>query len=243
MTPLFCLHGFTLSGAQFVPLSGYLERPIAAPDLPGHAGSPIPATLEGVLKALSAMAETLGAPLPVLGYSMGGRIALTLALERPDLVDRLVLVSASPGLRDRTARAAEDEALAARIEEIGVSAFLDDWLTRPLTSTAAVDEEARRLDRAVREDNTARGLAAALRGLGQGSLPYVGDRLGGLEMPMLAVAGGADERYAAIAHEMAEAVPDGQARVLYGIGHNVVLEAPEQLAAMVEAFLSSPRSP
>lgn len=239
--PLLCLHGFTLTGAQFVPLSTFLDRSIAAPDLPGHANSAVPAEVEAALGSLAEVIEMLGPPLPLLGYSMGGRLALALALERPDLVDRLIVVSAGPGLADgaeRADRARDDAELADRILADGVAVFLDDWLERPLTATAAVDERARKLDRAIREDNAADGLAAALLGLGQGVFPYLGDRLGELAVPLLTVAGGKDERYSQLAVTMAAAVPDGQSRVLYGIGHNVVLEAPEQLAAMVDGFLS-----
>ena len=235
--PLFCLHGFTLSGAQFVPMSQYLERPIAAPDLPGHAGSIYQPTVDGAVADLAEVIEMLGAPLPVLGYSMGGRLGLALAVERPELVSHLTLVSASPGLEDRTARAAQDRELARQVLDLGVAQVLDDWRSRPLTSTDAVDEETRALDRAVREDNTAAGLATALRGLGQGAFPYLGDRIGELAMPLLTVAGGRDDRYSALARSMADAAPHGQSKILFGIGHNVVLEAPEELAAIVEAFL------
>jgi pimeloyl-ACP methyl ester carboxylesterase len=85
--------------------------------------------------------------------------------------------------------------------------------------------------------NDPSGLAAALRGLGQGAMPYVGDRLDALRMPVLVVAGERDERYVEIARLMADRIPNGQVAVVPGAGHAVVAEAPERLAALVDGFL------
>lgn len=237
--PLLCLHGFTHTGAQFNHLSTHLNRPIVAPDL--HAQTDSPIQIDSTLMAIEDIINLVGQPLPVLGYSMGGRLALSLSIERPDLVERVIVVSAGPGIADpskRAARAAEDDRLADRIMQIGVSAFLDDWLRRPLTSTVSIDGEAAIADRAVREENPAAGLAAALRGLGQGAYPYLGDRLGELTMPLLAVSGAEDERYGEQAEALAAAVPDGRHVVIDRVGHNVVLQAPEALGVVVEEFLA-----
>ena len=234
-----CLHGFTHTGSQFNDLSTHLHRPIVAPDL--HMETDVPIELGATLMAIEDIITLVGQPLPVLGYSMGGRLALSLAIERPDLVGRVIVVSAGPGIADpakRADRAAEDGRLADRILEIGVPAFLDDWLQRPLTATASLDDEAARADRARREENSAAGLAAALRGLGQGASPYVGDRLGDLAMPLLAVSGGEDGRYTEQANALAAAVPDGRHVMIDGVGHDVVLQAPEALGAVVEEFLA-----
>ena len=237
--PILCLHGFTHIGSQFNELSTHLDRPIVAPDL--HIETEVPIELDTTLMALEDIINLIGQPLPVLGYSMGGRLALSLAIDRPDLVQRVIVVSAGPGIADaadRATRAAEDGALADRIIEVGVSTFLDGWLQRPLTSTASVDEEVAQQDRALREENSAAGLAAALRSLGQGAYPYLGDRLGDLAMPLLAVSGANDERYTEQSGALAAAVPDGRHVTIDGAGHNVVLEAPEELAAVVEEFLT-----
>lgn len=236
--PLLCLHGFTHTGSQFNELSTHLDRPIVAPDL--HAESEAPIELDTTLMALEDIINLVGRPLPVLGYSMGGRLALSLALDRPDLVQRLIVVSVSPGIADpaeRKARAAKDRALADRIIEFGVSDFLDDWLQRSLTSTASLDDGVAAEDRAVREENTAAGLAAALRSFGQGTYPYLGDRLGDLAMPFLAVSGANDERYTEQAAALVAAASDGSHITIEGAGHNVVLEAPAKLGRVVEEFL------
>jgi 2-succinyl-6-hydroxy-2,4-cyclohexadiene-1-carboxylate synthase len=191
--------------------------------------------------ALGEWLETLDGPIPLLGYSQGGRIALVLAAARPDLVERLILISATPGIRDETqraSRAAADADLAASLRADGLSAFLDRWLDHPLVGVGALPPAVRVADRRVREENSAEGLAAALTGLGQGSQRWVGDRLSDLPMPMLAVAGARDVRYTRIAREMAAAVPDGRVMVIEESGHNVVLEAPDRLAAVVDSFLA-----
>lgn len=236
--PLLCLHGFTYTGAQFNELSRHVARPIVAPDL--HPGAPL--TIEGTLFAIEDVINVLGGPVPVLGYSMGGRLALSLSLERPDLVDRLIVVSSGAGIADperRAERRSADLELAARIEAEGVSAFLDDWLARPLTSTAILAPEAAARDRAIREENTAAALAAALRSFGQGSYPYLGDRLGSLQAPLLGVSGERDSRYTEETAALAAAAPDGSHETIPGVGHNVVAEAPEALGALVKEFVAS----
>jgi 2-succinyl-6-hydroxy-2,4-cyclohexadiene-1-carboxylate synthase len=237
------LHGFSLTGRQFERFAAAGTLTVAAPDLPGHGATTIsPVDLTTTVAALGEWLETLDRPIPVLGYSQGGRIALVLAMSRPHLVERLILISATPGIRDeaqRASRAAADADLAASLLADGLSAFLDRWLDHPLVGTASMPPSVRVADRRVREENSAAGLAAALTGFGQGSQRWVGDRLSDLPMPLLAVAGARDARYTRIAGEMAAAVPNGRAVVIEDSGHNVVLEAPERLAAAVDSFLSA----
>jgi 2-succinyl-6-hydroxy-2,4-cyclohexadiene-1-carboxylate synthase len=175
------------------------------------------------------------------GYSLGGRLCLRLALDRPDLVRGLVLVGASPGIADPDARArrrAADEALAAGIERDGVAAFLDRWLAGPLFASLPAEAAGR----AERLANTADGLASALRRLGPGAQAPLWDRLGALRPPTLLVAGAKDAKFAAIARRMADAA-GGHARVALvpGAGHAVPLERPAELAALVEELLDATR--
>ncbi|MEN8114075.1 MAG: 2-succinyl-6-hydroxy-2,4-cyclohexadiene-1-carboxylate synthase, partial [Actinomycetota bacterium] len=164
------------------------------------------------------------------------------ALEHPDLVERLILISASPGIGDdeeRRLRREGDEALADRIEEIGVERFLDEWLDSPITATDHLDEAARLVDRTVRMENTAVGLAAALRGLGQGSQPYVGDRITELTIPVLTISGARDAKYASLAAATASGAQDGRHVSIDGAGHNVVLDAPSRLRLIIAEFCAT----
>jgi len=198
-------------------------------------------SIEATMAVLASWLAYHDGPVPVLGYSQGARIALLLALDHPELISQLILVSGSPGISADAVRARRrqtDEAVAAEIEAVGVEAFLDSWLTQPLTSNAAVSPETASRDRAIRSENTAAGLAAALRGLGQGALPYVGDRLGDLPIRVLTVAGGRDQKYRALAMEMAAAAPRGSFVIVETAGHNVVLEQPQALAGAVATFLA-----
>jgi len=175
-----------------------------------------------------------------MGYSQGGRIALLTAIEYPDLVDRLVLISSSPGLSDEAARKIRrmhDEELADRIETVGLASFLDDWLTGPVAGTTHLDERLRHRDRTSREENTSDGLASALRGLGQGVQPYVGDRIQELPMPVLTISGAGDTAYGLLASEMAAAATNGRHIRVSGAGHNVILDEPDAVRSIVSDFL------
>ena len=204
-----------------------------APDLPGHGefADRRPASFaacDAYLRALAGERYTLA------GYSMGGRVALHAALSLGERVERLVLVGASPGLAtaaERAARAADDAALADRIEAIGLEAFVREWAAQPLF--AGMPRGIAELVEADRLRNTASGLAAALRGLGTGVMPSLWRRLGELAMPVELVVGERDVKYRAIAERMQEELPDARLRVVPGAGHAVHLEAPEAVAEVL----------
>ena len=181
------------------------------------------------------MTAYLGALKPerfaLCGYSMGGRLALAAALALPARVERLVLAGASPGLADpaeRAARRAADEALAARIEADGVEAFVEAWGAQPLF--AGQPRGIADFARADRLRNTAAGLAAALRGMGTGTMEPLWDRLGALRMPVTLIAGERDAKFRAIAERMASAIPQATLVIAPGAGHAVHLEAPQVVA-------------
>jgi 2-succinyl-6-hydroxy-2,4-cyclohexadiene-1-carboxylate synthase len=233
---LVLLHGFTQTSASWRPVLAALGGRYKAivPDLPGHGSfAERPASFAACDAYLRAVAS---GPFVLAGYSMGGRIALHAALSLGARVTRLVLVGASPGLADpaeRAARRRADDALADRIEAIGVEAFVREWGAQALFAgiPRGVAEQAD----ADRRRNTAHGLAAALRGLGTGVMPSLWERLSELDLPVGLVVGARDDKFRAVAERMADALPRARLVVVEGTGHAVHLEAPDAVAEAISA--------
>jgi 2-succinyl-6-hydroxy-2,4-cyclohexadiene-1-carboxylate synthase len=232
---ILLLHGFTQTGRSWDAVAaGLAERYRAlAPDLRGHgsAADARPIDFAAVRADLLALAPERFA---LAGYSMGGRIALGLALTAPSRVERLALIGASPGLDDaaaRRSRRAADEALADRIEGEGIEAFARLWGALPLWEGQS-PEVAAAAD-AMRRAQDPAGLAAALRGLGTGAMEPLWDRLGELAMPVDLIAGERDERFRALAEQMAGAIPRATVHVVPGVGHAAQLEAPAAVADLL----------
>ncbi len=246
---LVLLHGFTGSPAAWQPLLPALTERFTtvAIALPGHDRSPLPppdAGLPEVADALVATLDRLGIGQATwLGYSLGGRAALHVALAHPTRVGRLVLESASPGIDDaaeRRARAADDLALAETIVRDGVSAFVDRWLAQPLFATQArLPPAVRARARAGRLVHAADGLAAALRSMSVGRQASLWPRLAEITMPTLLVVGADDPRYRAHAAAMAARLPQAEVTVVPAAGHAVHLENPTAWTAAVSAFLTA----
>lgn len=249
--PLLLLHGFTGSAAAWEPF----RKPWArftriAVDLLGHGGSPAPPDpgryrIERSVADVLAVLDRVGiARTAVLGYSMGGRVALRLALAAPERVAALVLESASPGIedaRERARRARSDHELAARLERDGLEAFVDYWEGLPLfASQRRLPASERRALRRQRLRNDPRGLANSLRGLGAGEEEPVLERLPELEMPVLLVAGALDAKYCNLARRMRDALPGARIEIVPAAGHAVHLERPRLFARLVADWLDEP---
>jgi 2-succinyl-6-hydroxy-2,4-cyclohexadiene-1-carboxylate synthase len=223
------LHGFTQTGAGWRPIAAALGAgytPVAR-DLRGHgtAAGRRPVDLEGTVADVVAAAPERFA---LAGYSMGGRIALHVALAHPERVTRLALIGASPGLEDpaeRAARRRSDEEWARLLEREGIDAFADRWAAQPVIAGQPASADT------IRRAQSPAGLAAALRGLGTGALPAVWDRLGELPMPVTLIVGEHDAKFRAIGERMAAAIPDARLVVVPGAGHAVQLEAPDAVVA------------
>jgi 2-succinyl-6-hydroxy-2,4-cyclohexadiene-1-carboxylate synthase len=169
------------------------------------------------------------------GYSMGGRLALRLALERPELVQALVLVSSTAGIADDSERAARieaDEALAQSVERDGVDAFLERWLAQPLFATVPPGAPGLRERHALSD----RYLAHCLRVLGAGAMEPMWGRLGELEMPVALVTGRADAKYEQLASTMLERLRGDAVHVRLEGGHSLPLEQPAVLGGFVASF-------
>ncbi len=188
------------------------------------------------------MAEGAAWPADLVGYSMGGRLALHFAAAFPARVRRLVLESSSPGLatqEERAERRNADEALAERIEAHGIEGFVEEWERLPLFGTQGRLAPATRAAlRTARLANRPESLAAALRGLGTGALPSLWERLPELVTPTLLLVGEEDRRFVHVAHEAAARMPAAEIVVVPGAGHAVHLERPDAWVEAVAAFLS-----
>ncbi len=190
--------------------------------------------------AVSSIGVWLAAVQPdlVAGYSMGGRLALHVALQRPGVVPAMLLISTGLGIADtaeRAARRAADAELAAGILRDGTEAFIDRWMDHPVAGTGRVAAELRERDRQHRLVHEPVGLAAALVGLGPAAHEPLHDRLGELEMPLGWMAGSDDPAYARIAEEAA-ALSGGKAVIVDGAGHNLVLEAPDAVGKAIDGL-------
>ena len=172
-----------------------------------------------------------------VGYSMGGRLCLRLALERPHLVQALVLVSASPGLADdheRAARIDADEGLARSVEQDGVDAFLTRWLAQPMFRSVPPDAPGL----ADRHELTADFLAHCLRTLGAGAMEPVWNRLRELRIPISLVTGRDDAKFDEIAARMLDRLHSDAEHVQIDGGHAVPLEQPEALGHCITDFVA-----
>ncbi len=248
--PLVLLHGFTGSAASWAPFDRDLasSRRVLAIDLIGHGASsaPVDPARYGFEQAVHDLAEVT-AQLGIargswLGYSLGGRLALGMALDYPDRVSSLILVSATAGIQDeheRHQRMEADEGIARRIEETGVEAFVDEWERLPIwESQRTLSDEISRVQRDIRLGNSAVGLANSLRGMGQGAQPSYWEGLGEIEVPVLLMAGAFDRKYVGIAGQMGVRIVDATLSVVPNAGHAVHLERPREFVDDVRAFLA-----
>src|SRR3954451_14768154 len=232
---LVLLQGFTptrQSWRRTVRALGAGRYRALVPDLPGH-GQAVHRTPS--FDAVTAYVRALGPErFALAGYSMGGRIALHAALALQPRVEGVVVVAASPGLADpaeRAARRAADDALADRIEAIGVEAFAREWAALPLWE--GQPERVAAAAHADRLRNTPEGLAAALRGLGTGVMEPLWDALPSLTVPVTLAVGQRDEKFRAVAERMAAALPRAEVVTIPGAGHAAQLERPEAVAALL----------
>lgn len=197
-------------------------------------------TFDAVEAEITALARD--EPVDLVGYSMGGRLALAYAVRNPERVRRLVLESASPGIEteeERARRREDDAALAWRIEADGIESFVAHWEAIPLfESQGRVPEETRARQREQRLSNHPASLAASLRGLGTGSLPSYWGSLPDLGVPVLVLVGELDPKFTRIGTRMAELLPRAGLTVVAEAGHTVHLERPDAWLEAVTPFLS-----
>lgn len=252
-----CLHGFTGDGLDFdVFFSSAPQLPDTVAwwslDLMGHGATSSPSdaaayVCESAMRHLDTVIDELTGHgkrrLILVGYSMGGRLALQWAVRHPRRLHRLVLISASPGIEEEDARASRrqhDEQLCARIISQGVPAFLNFWQDQPLLRSQrsiAPRYHAQMLARRI--TLRARGLVGSLRGFGAGVMPSVWSTLETLEVPTLCVSGALDHKYRDVCERVASRMPVCIHRCVQGVGHSPHLEAPDEVWALMWAWLQT----
>ena len=230
-------HGFTQTGGLWGPFGEALaaDRPLVRVDLPGHAGSSaVRADLPTAGDLLAAAGGT--GPYDLLGYSLGARVALHAALAHPNRVRRLVLIGGTAGIEDphaRSRRRRRDEETAEALERSGdLQGFLAGWVAGPMFAALRSPQMTERLR------NTPAGLASSLRLAGTGTQEPLWDRLPGLAVPVLVMAGAADPRFACLGGRMVRTLPAAVLSLVPGAGHAAHLEQPALAALMVARFLA-----
>jgi 2-succinyl-6-hydroxy-2,4-cyclohexadiene-1-carboxylate synthase len=231
------LHGFTQTSRSWDRYIDLLqpEQSIIRFDAPGHANS---TSVSADLPTTATMVAEQGAKADYIGYSMGARLALHIALLHPDSVRRLVLISGSPGLRtpaEQIERQQSDEHLAQEIIQVGVSQFVSKWLSNPMFANL-VSTEGEIKDRL---RNSVDGLVSSLTMSGTGSQQSLWDRLSELSMPVLLIVGENDQKFRQINSEMKNLISSQtELVIIQNAGHAVHLEQPKQCVSVIANFLS-----
>jgi 2-succinyl-6-hydroxy-2,4-cyclohexadiene-1-carboxylate synthase len=235
---LVLVHGFAQNRNCWGPVATDLGRDheVVRVDAPGHGRS---SRFQAGLRTGARLVADQGGPATYIGYSMGARFALHVALQNPELVDGLVLIGGTAGIEDPAARAERarvDDAMASRLEAYGIEAFLAAWLAQPLFAglTPAMQFVPER------SENTVEGLAESLRHAGTGAQDPQWHRLGRLAMPVLVVAGGDDAKFTAEGERMAAAIgTNATFAPVPGAGHAAHLEDPDAFLAILRPWLTA----
>lgn len=251
LVPVLALHGFTGSGTDFECLAEteLAGHPWYCPHLPGHGETNWldheadwePASLAEAL-ALAWRQGNRPAPI-LLGYSLGGRLAMHIARQQPDLGRRLVLIGASPGLDEPTPRSQRlllDAERARQLREEGLETFLEGWIRQPLIATQEripMPWRSRWQER--RRGNPAGGLALALERWSPGRLPSLWPELDRLKGPAMIAAGQHDPAYREVANRMAALMPDARPAIVPEAGHAAHVENPGAFAGLFDRWLDS----
>lgn len=232
--PLVLLHGFTGAPASFDAVLAYLPGSRAIrPALLGHGASASGVdSFEGEVERLASLLPA--EPAHVVGYSLGARLALGIALRHPQAVSQLSLIGVNPGLRDETERLARrrsDAAIVELLETQGLDAFLAIWEAQPLFASQAGLDPVRHTARlALRRSHDPRELARSLRVTGLAEMPDYWPELPRLTAPLTLLAGELDAKFCAIARAAHAEVPRSRLVIAPGAGHDLLLERPDLVA-------------
>lgn len=248
--PLLLLHGFTGDHSTWQGIAPALatKHELIMPDLPGHGSSDSPAStadwkMSSVAADLISLLDALQlGRVHLFGYSMGGRLALYLALHHPRRFASLALESASPGIADdnkRLARQQSDNHLADMIEARGIDWFVEHWGALPMwASQTRLTPQQRLAQRVQRLRCQPADLAGSLRSLGAGAQPSLWESLPGMQLPTLLIVGALDSKFRRINAAMYSAIPGARLEIVDGAGHNSHLEKPRTFASLLAAHLA-----
>lgn len=230
------VHGFTQTHVSWeritVPLSSHHRCVVL--DAPCHGQA------QDVVVDFSAAAELIAdaaRDTVLVGYSMGGRLALAATVAEPSRFRALVLISATAGIDDTSARDARrdaDDRLAERIESIGTSVFLDEWTTQPMFRHTELSHD----DLAARRTNAPGSLARSLRTCGTGVQPSLWNDVTKIDLPTLIVAGESDAKYVEIGRRLHDAIRQSELAIIEGSGHATHLDQPDTFIEVLADFLA-----
>ncbi len=249
-TPIIFLHGFSGSSEEWEFLFDKIDKdyfPLAI-DLIGHGKSSAPTeekyyTPESLINILYNVINYFHFEKVVLaGYSLGGRLALSFALQFPRFIEKLILESATAGIKtesERKSRIERDEKLAGLILEKGIEHFVKYWLSLPLfDSLKNIPVEKYKYLKSLKLRNNETGLANMLKGFGTGKMPPYWNKLKTFKAPTLLITGDLDEKFTELNKEILNLMPYAQHKIVRGSGHNVHIEKSEDFIILVNEFLS-----
>ena len=247
---LVLCHGFTGSTKTWYPVVEQLPQHIRviAVDLIGHGQSAAPQdschySMEAQVELLKVLFKELQLDtFTLVGYSMGGRVALSYAVQYPEHIEQLILESASPGLsnvEERNVRKQSDDALAEKIMQNGVPSFVEKWENIPLfASQKRLSEDVQKQIRNERLGQSAIGLANSLRGMGTGVMPALWDKLATLVVPVTLITGALDEKFIMLNNKMVNLLPNAKHMIIPEVGHAIHVENPIKFATIVKELIS-----
>ncbi|WP_428911241.1 2-succinyl-6-hydroxy-2,4-cyclohexadiene-1-carboxylate synthase [Niallia sp. Krafla_26] len=248
--PLILLHGFTGDGSTWSTTVNRLKNKhkLVTVDIIGHGRTDSPEDLNryDILSVANDIEEIISTlkwdTVDILGYSMGGRLALSYAMKYPHRVRKLILESSSPGLKieeERKNRQIQDKKLAQFILEKGIEDFVDYWENIPLFSTQKTLPIGKQQEiREQRLQNSTTGLANSLLGMGTGVQPSWWDHLNECEIETLLLTGSLDQKFCSIAEQMVSKMKNVQWQVVEKSGHAIHVEHSEKFGTIIDGFLS-----
>lgn len=249
--PLLLLHGFTGDSGTWLPFIPFWKKnyKVITVDIIGHGKTDSPEdvakfSMRESVDHLKAIIDSLHiAPVHLLGYSMGGRLALAYVNEYPETVKKLILESASPGLKtemERQQRRIQDEKLGDSILEQGIINFVDKWEKIPLfKSQDRLDSTVKEAIRNQRLANNPIGLANSLKGMGTGAQSSYWSQISKLSIDTLLITGELDRKFDQIAEEMVKSNKKMRHLNVNDAGHAIHVEKPEIFGTIVMEFLRS----